>query len=449
MTASKTNTPSARKLAYRGLWQIFHEEAYANLTIQQLLRNYDLSSADRRFLTELIYGVCRRYNRLLWVIGQIASRPVAKIDPKVQLLLCLGLYQLMDLNSVPDSAAVNETVKIAKSVTHAGNVRFVNGVLRNYLRKKDTITVPSETENPILHDALTYNEPEWLVKKWTAAWGRERAQAVFSAFNTIAPTDIRVNTLKTSPASLEKELNAAGAEPVAISFSKEAFSLGNSLPFFKGDFLKKGTAYVQNRASMIPALILEPKAGDHVLDMCAAPGSKTTQMAAMMGNEGTVTAWDLYPHKIRIIEDNCRRLGITCVKAAVQDSTADVPAAHGQYDKVLLDAPCSGLGVIGRKMEIRWRRTEQDLSIFPPLQRNLLNRAADYVKRGGCLVYSTCTLAAEENEENVRWFLAAHPDFELVPFALPGLSGENGMLTLWPDVHGSDGFFAAELRRKS
>lgn len=449
MTASTTKPPSARKLAYRGLWQIFHEEAYANLTIQQLLRKYELSSADRRFLTELIYGVCRRYNRLLWIIGQVASRPVEKIDPKVRLLLCLGLYQIMDLSSVPDSAAVNETVKIAKSVTHAGNVRFVNGVLRNYLRKKDTISFPSEEETPILHDALMYNEPEWLVKKWTTAWGREKARAVFSALNTIAPTDIRVNTLKISAARLQEELLEKGVEPAPIPFSQDGFSLGSSLPFFKGEFLKKGTAYVQNRASMIPALVLGPMPKDQVLDMCAAPGSKTTQMAAMMKNQGTITAWDLYPHKIQIIEENCRRLGITCVKARVHDSTEDVPSIHGLYDRVLLDAPCSGLGVIGRKTEIRWRRTEKDLSFFPPLQQELLDRAADYVKPGGCLVYSTCTLAAEENEGNIRWFLERHPNFELMPFVLPGLSESKGMLTLWPDIHHSDGFFAAKMRRKS
>lgn len=449
MTASTSKMPSARKLAYHGLWQIFHEEAYANLTIQQILRKHELSSADRRFLTELIYGVCRRYNRLLWTIGQVASRPVDKIDLKVRLLLCLGLYQIMDLSSVPESAAVNETVKIAKSVTHAGGVRFVNGVLRNYLRKKDTISIPSEIENPILHDSLIYNEPEWLVKKWKAAWGAEKARAVFSALNAIAPTDIRANTLKISVSHLREELTEKGAKPMPIPFAQDGFSLGSSLSFFKGDFLKKGTAYVQNRASMIPALVLDPLPKERVLDMCAAPGSKTTQMAAMMKNEGTVTAWDLYPHKIRIIEENCRRLGITCVKAQVQDSTKDVPSAHGLYDRVLLDAPCSGLGVIGRKTEIRWRRTEKDLVSFPPLQQKLLDRAADYVKPGGCLVYSTCTLTAEENEENVCWFLSRHPDFELMPFDLPGLSGSEGMLTLWPDIHDSDGFFAAKFRRKS
>lgn len=449
MTPSKNNMPSARKLAYRGLWQIFEEEAYANLTIQHLLKTYPIENQDRRFLTELIYGVCRRYNRLIWVISKVSSRPVSKLDPKVRLLLCLGLYQIMELRSVPDSAAVNETVKIAKSVTHAGNVRFTNAVLRNYLRKQDEIKMPAADEDPLLYDSLLYNQPEWLVRKWSKAWGREKACAVFAAFNEIPSTDIRVNTLRTKRDALMERLAEAGAAPSPVSFCEEGLTLGDSLPFFKGPFLKEGCAYVQNRASMIPALILAPEAGDRVLDMCAAPGSKTTQIAAMMGDRGHIDAWDLYPHKIKIIDGNCRRLGIRSVHAKVQDSSKDVPEAHGIYDRVLLDAPCSGLGVIGRKTEMRWRRKEKDLALFPTLQRQLLDRAASYVKPGGVLVYSTCTLLSEENEDNAAWFLGAHPEFEAVPIALPGLSGESGCLTLWPDIHKSDGFFAACFRRRS
>ena len=448
MTALKNKGPSARKLAYRGLWRIFEEDAYANLTIQHILKTYALENQDRRFLTELIYGVCRRYNRLLWVIGQVSSRSVDQLDPKVRLLLCLGLYQIMDLRSVPDPAAVNETVKIAKSVTHAGNVRFINAVLRNYLRKQDTIHMPSAEENPVLHDSLFYNQPEWLVRKWSKAWGREKACSVFAAFNEIQPTDIRVNTLKISRESLLENLQKAGASPVPIPFCAEGLTLQESLPFFKGPFLKNGDAYVQNRASMIPALILNPQQGERVLDMCAAPGSKTTQVAAMMGDQGVIDAWDLYPHKIRVISENCRRLSIHSVHARVQNASEDVQEAHDRYDRVLLDAPCSGFGVIGRKTEMRWRRTEKDLAIFPDLQKSLLERAAFYVKQGGYLVYSTCTLIPEENEDNAAWFLSNHPEFEVVPIRVPGLANTTDYLTLWPDVYQSDGFFAACFRRR-
>lgn len=183
-------------------------------------------------MTELVYGVCRRYNYLLWILEQLSSRPLKKLDAKVRLLVCLGLYQLIFLNAVPDSAAVNETVKIAKQVTHAGNVKFINAILRNYLRKKESFRIPADTEDPELHDALTYNEPVWLVHRWTEEWGREKAQAVFAALNRVADTDIRCNRLKISTEELIKKLEAIGAEPKRISFYEDGISLGASGPFF-------------------------------------------------------------------------------------------------------------------------------------------------------------------------------------------------------------------------
>lgn len=451
MTVLKTDQirPNARKAAYLGLLDIFEKEAYANLTVLRMLRRYKFSPEDSRFFTELVYGVCRRYNLLLWIMEQSASRSTERMDVKVRLLLALGLYQLLFLDSVPDSAAVNETVRIAKSVTHAGNVRFVNAVLRGYLRKKKEIQIPAETEDPILHLSLFYNEPEWLVRRWGKNWGLEKTRQILSAFNKIVKTDIRCNTLKTSCASLYERLQEAGAKPALIPYIPEGIEIGNGSAFFRGDFLKEGAAYVQNRSSMIPAQILAPRPGEKVLDMCSAPGSKTTQMAALMKNQGRIDAWDIHPHKISLIQENCQRLGISIVHATVQDSTQKVARAAEAYDRVLLDAPCSGLGVIGRKMEMRWRRNEEALSVFPPLQKTLLARAADYVAPGGILVYSTCTLERAENEDNIQHFLALHPEFEPLPFSFDGRTVENGMLTIWPDLYGSDGFFAAALRKRT
>lgn len=443
------SAPPARRAAYEALYAIFEKDAYANLTLQQMFRRWSWKQEERRFLTELVYGVCRRYNALLWIIGQFSTRPVKKLDPSVRLLLCLGLYQLVYLNAVPDAAAVNETVNTAKKVTHAGGAKFVNAVLRNYLRQKETLRFPSEEKDAVLHDALTYNEPEWLVRRWVGAWGREKAQAVFAALNEIAPTDIRCNTLKTTREALMQQLCEMGAKPKAIPFAEEGIALGESMPFFRSAMLRDGLAYVQNRASMVPVQILAPKRGERVLDMCAAPGSKTTQIAAMMQDEGHIDAWDLYPHKIRLIEENCRRLGIRSVRGEARDASTLKQEAKERYDRVLLDAPCSGLGVLGRKTEMRWRRKEQDLAEFPVLQKKLLRCAAEYVKPGGRLVYSTCTLEWEENEAVVEAFLKEHPGFQLTPFSLPGIEGETGMCTLWPDVHHSDGFFAACLTRRT
>lgn len=449
MTPSKTEKKSlpARRAAYFVLKDIFEKESYANLTLLAALRTYRLSSEDRRFLTTLVYGVCRRYNLLLWIISRFSSRPVAKLDSAVRLLLCLGLYQLRFLDSVPDSAAVNETVKTAKAVTHLGNAKFINAILRTYLREKEKLALPSEEKDPVLHDALLYNEPEWLVRYWYGLWGKKDARAVMAAFNEVRPTDVRMNRLRTTEEEFRKELDQMGSsyEPLPFGWGVALMKAGS---FFQSPLLSEGKCYVQNRASMIPPLLLSPEEGEKVLDLCAAPGSKTTQIAEMMGDSGIVDAWDLYPHKIRLIEANCRRLGIRSVHASVHDGTKYVKEAHEAYDRVLADVPCSGLGVIGRKTEIRWRRKEKDLAAFPPLQRALLTEAAKYVKPGGTLVYSTCTLCREENEDMVEWFLASHPEFSLQPFEREGISSETGMVTLRPDKDRSDGFFGALLRRR-
>lgn len=449
MTPSKTEKKSlpARRVAYLVLKDIFEKESYANLTLLAAFRRYRLSGEDRRFLTTLVYGVCRRYNLLMWTISRFSRRPTEKLDSAVRLLLCLGLYQLLFLDSVPDSAAVNETVKTAKAVTHMGNAKFINAILRTYIREKEKTAIPTEEENPILHDALMYNEPEWLVRYWQGLWGKEEARSVMTAFNEVRPTDVRINRLRTTEEEFRKELDQCGAVYEMLP-SRWGVSLLKAGDFFQSPLLKEGKCYVQNRASMIPPILLAPKKGEKVLDLCAAPGSKTTEIAEMMGDSGTVDAWDLYPHKIRLIEANCRRLGIHSVRASVHDGTKYVKEADQAYDRVLADVPCSGLGVIGRKTEIRWRRTKEDLEEFPPLQRALLHEAAKYVKPGGTLVYSTCTLCREENEDMAAWFCRAHPEFSLQPFEREGISSETGMVTLRPDRDGSDGFFGALFTRR-
>ncbi len=438
-------TKTARHLAYDVLHAVLVKGAYANLALQQILRA-EISKEDRKFLTELVYGTIRRLNVLEWNAAQISARPVSSVDDKVRILLCIGLYQILYMNSVPDSAAVNETVKVAKKVTHAGNVKFVNAVLRNFLRKRETLKLP---DDGILRDSLALNMPVWLIRRWSLAWGREKALSVLRAFNEIHPVDIRVNTQKANVSELFAELTEVDASPAPIAWCANGLTLADGGVFFRGNFLREGKAYVQNRASMIPALVLDPKAGERVLDMCAAPGSKTTQMADMMQNTGRITAWDLYPHKVKLIRENAKRMGLSVIFAEAKDATVPDIKESGAYDKVLLDAPCSGLGVLGRKSEIRHRRNEKDLETFPALQKKLMRAAATYVKPGGILVYSTCTLEKAENEDMVSSFLNAHTEFETVPFSVGTLEAPGGMLTLWPDIHECDGFFTAKLRRKS
>lgn len=437
--------PSARRLAYQALYDILEKGAYGNLTMQQALKTYTLTEPETHLFTELVYGVLRRYNVLLWVISRLSSRPVKKLHPSVRILLCLGLYQLLYLTRIPESAAVNESVKIAKKVTHMGNAGFVNAILRSYTRRKDEIHLFPREENPLLYDSLKWNEPEWLVARWEKEWGEEKAAKVLEAMGQVPSLTVRMNTLKTDRDSFMALLEKEGIEAEPIPWKKEAFRITRGAHAI-WKLLDEGYGYAQSLSSMIPPDVLAPKAGEKVLDMCAAPGSKTTQLAELMKNTGSIDAWDLYPHKINLIKNNAKKLGITIIHAGARDSSKPFPALAGTYDKVLLDAPCSGLGVLSHKPEIRWRREEEGLAEFPPLQEKLLDAAASYVKQGGTLVYSTCTLNREENEERVSAFLKKHADFHAPDFEIPGLGkSENGMITIWPDETGSDGFFIAKL----
>ena len=437
---------SARAAACQALLEIFGDQAYANITIGRYLSSSPMREEERRFFTELVYGVTRRYNHLIWIISRLSSRPPEKLDMAVRIVLCLGLYQLIYLDHVPESAAVNESVKLIKEISHEGNGRFVNAILRNYLRKKENLKIPSREEDEILHLSLSCNEPEWLIRCWAREWGMEKAESVCRALNEIPETDVRCNTLKTTVPELLDILRGEDPSAGQIPGLPEGIRMGRMPSLRNASWLHEGLGYIQNASSMLPARVLAPQPGEHILDMCAAPGSKTTHMAQLMENRGQITAWDLYPHKLRLLEENCRRLGISIVKSSVRDASRPDPSLTGAFDRVLLDAPCSGLGVLGHKPEMRWTRKEKDLAEFPKIQKNLLRAAALYVRPGGVLVYSTCTLNKGENEDTVKKFLAEHTEFSLAPFSFPADQEiKSGMMTVWPDICRMDGFFAAKL----
>ena len=449
--------PSARKLAYNVLFDVFTKDAYANLTLQKVMKTYAppkyqmMSKSEKGLLTEIVYGVCRRYNYLTWIIGKLSTRPISKIDEKVTILLCIGLYQLLFLNRIPESAAVNETVNIAKQITHMGNARFVNAILRNYLRKKIQIRIPTAKENNLLHLSLTLNQPEWLIRRMIKQVGQNRTKAILEEFNKSPSVDIHSNPIKLPVNKLLEKLKFLHAEPTVIPFisGQQGIRIGNGDALFKSSLIKEGMVYIQSAASMIPASILEPCRGEAILDMCAAPGSKSINIAQLTENRARIDAWDLYEHKVNLIKQNAAKLGITCIQAEQHDATVVDEKRIGLYDRVLLDAPCSGLGVLAHKPEIRWRRSEESLKEFPVIQRKLMKTAAFYVKPEGILVYSTCTLNKEENEEVITWFLKTHPNFKLQTFNFNGKRITEGMITIWPDEYHTDGFFVARLIRSN
>lgn len=439
---------SARGAAYQCLFEVLIKGAYTNISISRMLRSTEMNGADKRLLTEIVYGVCRRYNYLVWIIRQLSTRRYNKIHPAVRILVCMGLYQIIFMDSVPDSAAVNETVAIAKQVTHIGNTRFVNGMLRSYIRKKETLSLSESLANPEEFLALTYNQPSWLIELFTKQYGKEKTRDILRDFNVPGSIFFRVNHHKASDHQAEELLTKHSVEFEAVQPSIGAYRLCQGMSPVIWQLLDEGIIYIQNIASMVPAVVLAPQPGDSVLDMCAAPGSKTTQMADLMKNTGHIAAWDLYPHKLKLINQNAERMGFTCIQAECRDALAEDFSFTERFDRILVDAPCSGLGVLGHKPELRWKRSNDELRTFPKTQLQLLERAASYLKSDGTLVYSTCTLNRDENDGVIAKFLSSHPEFILQPFSFDSLDADCGMLTLFPDAQGRDGFFVAKLARR-
>lgn len=437
-----------RRLAVQALLQINRDGAYANIVLQQMLTEHKLSDIDRRFFTELVYGVVRRRNYLDAIIAALAKRPLRKLSSIVVEILRLGLYQLIYMDKVPDSAAVNESVKLAKKMAR-GLDGFVNGVLRNFLRNRDSYSIDELAKNEVERLAYIYNQPVWLLDLWLKTYGETETIGLCTCFNERPRLTARINTLKTSVAdgmsALEKAgwlAEATGKLPEAVHITHHTGSL-ESAPI-----VKAGLITFTDEASMAVAYVVDPKPGEKVLDCCAAPGGKTMHLAARMNNEGQIVADDIHEHKLGLMEANAKRLGVTIADFNLQDATKLPQTWYNQFDKVLVDAPCSGLGILQRKLDMRWHKTPESLTELPKLQQQIIETAAKTVKPGGVLVYSTCTINRAENEGVVEAFLKANDNFELEDASsfLP-FETEGPMVTLWPHRDEMDGFFIARLRK--
>lgn len=439
---------NVRRLVVQALVAVNRDGAYANVVLQQTIGAHSLSDVDRRFFTELLYGVLRRRNYLDAVIKHFTKRPVKKLSPLVAEILRLGVYQLLYMDRVPVSAAVNESVKLAKKMTK-GMERLVNAVLRNTDRQRDDIAIDALAQNETERWSYIYNMPLWLLQRWRQDYGDEETLGLCAYFNETPRLTARVNALKSDVDGCLQALLASGwmarktgRLPEAIYIDKHVGSL-ESAPA-----VVDGSLAFSDEASMAVAHVVDPQPGDTVLDCCAAPGGKTMHMAALMENTGEIIAGDIHEHKLDLMRQNAARLGVTIAKFTLQDATKLPTDYEGRFDRVLVDAPCSGLGILQRKPDMRWRKTEAVLTELPPLQAAILARAATTVKPGGILVYSTCTINSGENEDVVNDFLESHPEFTLedasekLPFAVPG-----PMVTLLPYRDGTDGFFIARMRK--
>ncbi|PYI54348.1 16S rRNA (cytosine(967)-C(5))-methyltransferase RsmB [Paenibacillus flagellatus] len=449
--------PTARELALDVLTRVETEGAYSNLLLNQALQRSRPDKPDAALATELVYGTIQRRNTIDYFLDRFVAKGVAKLEPWVRNLLRLSFYQLHNLDRIPEHAAVNEAVNIAKRKGHAGISGMVNGVLRNVIRRKSELTVPAGLP-AVSRIALEHSHPEWLVADWIRRFGEETAESVCRSNNEPPHTSVRVNALKLSRDELLERLASAGCEarPSALSGAGVIVAGGGNMaltPWYAG-----GELSVQDESSMLVAEMVDARPGMSVLDCCAAPGGKTAHMAERMNDTGRIVACDIHEHKRALIEEQAKRLGLRSVETRTIDARklAETFGGGAAFDRILLDAPCSGLGVIRRKPDIKWAKRPEDVAEIAALQRELLAGVAGLLAPGGVLVYSTCTIAEEENERVVESFLRDHPAFEpdMPPVELldrlpKDVVGASGAVTILPHRFGSDGFFIARLRRKS
>ena len=395
-----------------------------------------LSPVNRGLCQELVYGIVRWQTTLDWLIARKTEGREQK--PELQILLRLGLYQMFWLDRVPNHAAVHETVELAKTLGFGPQAGFVNAVLRGYTRER----VPTEEllqELKSTQPHLGYSHPEWVCQRWTARWGAEKTAQLLGANNTPPTTFARLNTLQADAAALAAQWLKEGVKFAARSWDWTGdgliFQLESHPPLAGLRSFKQGWFYVQDPSTLLAVHELNPQPGENVLDLCAAPGGKTTYMAQRMQNRGKIFAQDNQPERLALIQENCTRLGVTCVELSVAPN-AFIAHPAKRFDRVLVDAPCSNTGVMRRRIELRWRIRPEEIERLRAEQLEILRHAAPRVKPGGTLVYSTCSLEPEENAEVVKQFLAAHAEFQL--------ENERELL---PFVEGVDGAYVARLRR--
>lgn len=437
---------TAREAAYRSLIISERDKKYSSIEIDASIRRFGLLGAERGLYTALVYGVIERKITLDYIIGKLSSKSIDTLDNEVITLLRLGLYQLIWLDRIPESAAVNETVNLAKKNAPRA-ASFINAVLRNFFRTmgKDKLPYPDKRD---MREYLSVRYSVGYDVLDTLTASVDDAEAVLAAFEGQPDVTLRVNTLKISRDEVLSELKqkGIGAEPTKYSSFGVRLTSKN-MPDEILELISRGCVYIQDEASQIAVLAASPKSGDTVIDTCACPGGKSFTAAIMMENRGAVKSFDLHKNKLSLVEKGAEKLGISIITTAEMDGSKRNDTLVGTADVLICDAPCSGLGVIAKKPEIRYKNGA-DFTRLPEIQYAILKNASAYVKSGGVLCYSTCTLNKAENEAVLRRFLAGSDEFTAEEFTVGELESCGGMLTLMPQLHGTDGFFVAKLRKK-
>lgn len=462
----------ARSVALEVLQTVEREGAFADDALDDALRGAGLDARDRALTWELVYGVLRHRGTLDWRLNQVAAQPIERLPLLVQTALRLAAYQVLYLDRVPASAAVNESVKLVKSLTPPSGrdwTGFVNAVLRNLIRNPCP-PWPAPGDDPVASLAVRYSCPAWLVKRWMDRLGLDQTEALCRATLNIPPLTIRANLLKTTRNALQADLTRAGCHVRPTALSPVGLVLEHSGAVTDLPQFREGGFYVEDEAGQLVAPLLDPQPGERVLDACAAPGGKATHLAALMQNRGVIVALDRSAPRLRLVEENCRRLGVQIVTSIVADATkalSPTSAQHGPllerpFDRILVDAPCSGLGVLRRHPEGKWQKGAAGLSQHQSRQLGILERVGSLLRPGGVLVYSTCSTEPEENKLVIEHFCAKRAEFQreavapwLPPNARTFLTAQGDLSTMMmlpsqgepegPDP--MDCFFAARLRK--
>ncbi|MCL1949413.1 MAG: 16S rRNA (cytosine(967)-C(5))-methyltransferase RsmB [Turicibacter sp.] len=440
---------NVREAALTALSDIITNNSYSNRTISELIEKNKLGRHDRALFTEIVYGTLEHFQLLDFYVQPYFK---SKVKSWMKLLVYMTLYQILYLNSIPEHAAISEAVNIAKKRGGQFNGGLVNGILREL--RRNPLRDLEEIEDVPTRMATEYSHPLWLVKLWNSQYGEAATEAILKANGEKVPLTLRVNTSKTNRKTLKKNLLAAKVETVASPLNEEALIVTKGNPMRTRSF-EAGEFYVQDEASMLVAKALDPKSGSRVLDTCSAPGGKALHAAALMNGSGEVVANDLYPHKIKLIEDNAARLGVENVKATLKDAALLHEAYQKEsFDYLMVDAPCSALGILRRHPEAKITKRPEDLDGVGAISYQILDGAASLLKPGGRLVFSTCTINRKENDKQVERFLREHPEFSLdgtLPERLPEPlreAAKDGMIQLFPGMYGTDGFFIASLMKK-
>ena len=440
---------SAREAALKALGIYRRNNAWSDLTLNGLIRGSDLPPAEAALMTKIVYGVLQNLTLCDYVAAQFSSIELKKLEPRVLDILRMSIYQLVFLTRVPASAAVNEGVALARKYSNQRAAGFVNAVLRKIAKAVEDGALPELPGDGLQGLSVKYSHPEWLVKEFCGVLGPDGAEALMTAGNDgDTPITVQVNTLISDTEEALTALAADGVDAVRHEWLDSCLELRGAGNITRLEAFSKGLIYVQDAAAKLSVIAAGPKKNNFVVDGCAAPGGKSFAAAIQMENKGRIAAFDVHAAKLRNMENSAGRLKIDIIETFKRDSSLPPDTLSGSADVVLADVPCSGFGVIRKKPEIRYK-DEREAAGLPDIQKKILQALSAYTKPGGTLLYSTCTILKRENEEVIEWFLRNNGLFSLEAFTLPGV-GEvpDGMITLWPHIHATDGFFICKMRRK-